>query len=107
MLLPTTNPSAPVTAADGEPVPRGQDCIARVNVGTPSKYVCDGKTYTSHELRKLREDGAAQRQPDRQLTTGGSQPVRSEPQGTQNGTGRHDRDDGGYRRLRWRCCAWR
>jgi hypothetical protein len=52
----TTSPAAPSTTA-GDPVPRVQNCIA-INTGTPSKYVCNGKTYTSHELRKLREDAA-------------------------------------------------
>lgn len=53
----TTSPAAPSTTAAGDPVPRVQNCIA-INTGTPSKYVCNGKTYTSHELRKIREDAA-------------------------------------------------
>ncbi|MGO9057276.1 MAG: hypothetical protein ACLQU2_07795 [Candidatus Binataceae bacterium] len=55
---PTTQPAAPAVASSGTPVPRVQDCIA-INTGTPSKYVCGGKTYTSHELRKMREEQAA------------------------------------------------
>lgn len=54
---PTTQPAAPAVASSGTPVPRVQDCIA-INTGTPSKYVCGGKTYTSHELRKMREEAA-------------------------------------------------
>jgi hypothetical protein len=57
ILWPSTSPYAPATAANGDPVPRVQNCIA-INTGTPSKYVCNGKTYTSHELRKMREDAA-------------------------------------------------
>lgn len=57
ILLPSTS-LAPVMTAKGEPVPRVQDCICvGVNFGTPSEYVCHGKTYTSRELLKLREDG--------------------------------------------------
>ncbi len=55
---PTTQPAAPMQTAGDKPVPRVQDCI-NINSGSPSKYVCGGKTYTSHELRKLREDAAA------------------------------------------------
>ncbi len=59
ILRPSISPKAPVMAAKGEPVPRVQDCIIiGVSFDTPSKYVCHGKTYTSHELRKLRVEGA-------------------------------------------------
>lgn len=54
---PTTQPAAPMQTAGDKPVPKVQDCI-NINSGTPSKYVCHGKTYTSHELRKAREEAA-------------------------------------------------
>jgi hypothetical protein len=54
---PSTQPALSAAAAK-DPIPRVQDCI-NINSGTPSKYVCNGKTYTSHELRKLREDAAS------------------------------------------------
>ena len=57
MNWPTTQPAAPAVAASGKPVPKVQDCI-NINTGTPAKYVCNGKTYTHHELRKMREDAA-------------------------------------------------
>jgi len=50
---------APATVASGASVPKVQDCIRINDVDTPAKYVCNGKTYTSHELRKLREDAAS------------------------------------------------
>jgi hypothetical protein len=53
---PTTQPALSAAAAK-DPIPRVQDCI-NINSGSPSKYVCNGKTYTSHELRKIREDAA-------------------------------------------------
>ena len=58
IYLPSTSPYAPATAATGDPVPRVQNCIAINDAETPGKYVCNGKTYTSHELRKLREGAA-------------------------------------------------
>jgi len=39
------------------PVPRVQDCGV-LQTGTPSRFVCDGKVYTSFQLAKLREDEA-------------------------------------------------
>jgi hypothetical protein len=54
---PTTGPEAPAMTASGDPIPKVQDCIA-INTGTPSKYVCGGKVYTAHELRKKREEAA-------------------------------------------------
>jgi hypothetical protein len=35
------------------PVPRVEDC-AFIQQATPTKYVCDGKTYTSTELNEIR-----------------------------------------------------
>jgi hypothetical protein len=37
------------------PPPRVQDC-AVMNVGSPTKYVCNGKVYTTHDLRRMRMD---------------------------------------------------
>jgi hypothetical protein len=51
-------PSAPaVSQAANKPVPRVQDCGV-LNTGTPSRFVCNGKVYTSFQLAKLREDEA-------------------------------------------------
>ena len=41
-----------VAAADNPP-PIVQDC-GIVSIGSPTKYACNGKTYTSFELLKLR-----------------------------------------------------
>ena len=41
----------------GKAIPRVQDCGV-LNIGTPSRFVCDGKVYTSFQLAKLREDEA-------------------------------------------------
>ena len=38
-------------------VPRVQDC-AVIQTGTPSRFACNGKVYTSFQLAKLREDEA-------------------------------------------------
>jgi hypothetical protein len=56
MNWPTTAPDAPMTAKSGEPIPRVQDCTT-IDVGSPTKYVCHGKEYSSHELQKMRETG--------------------------------------------------
>jgi hypothetical protein len=58
LMWPTSPPPAPASTAADPPAARVQDCI-NIGSGTPSKYVCHGKTYTSHELRKMREDAAA------------------------------------------------
>ncbi len=55
LMWPSTSPTVPAATAGDTPIPKVQDCI-NINSGTPSKYVCNGKQYTSHELRKLRED---------------------------------------------------
>ncbi len=39
------------------PVPRVQNCGV-LQTGTPSRFVCNGKVYTSFQLAKLREDEA-------------------------------------------------
>jgi hypothetical protein len=43
--------------ASARPIPRVQDC-AVLNTGTPSRFACNGKVYTSFELAKLRENEA-------------------------------------------------
>ncbi len=39
------------------PIPMVQNC-AVVNIGSPSKFACNGKVYTTFELAKIREDAA-------------------------------------------------
>jgi hypothetical protein len=43
-----------VAAAD-RPPPMVQNC-GLVSIGSPTKYACDGKVYTSFDLLKLRQD---------------------------------------------------
>ena len=43
-----------VAAADSAP-PMVQNC-GIVSIGSPSKYACNGKVYTSFDLLKLRQD---------------------------------------------------
>ena len=38
-------------------IPLVQNC-AVLNTGTPSRFACNGKVYTSFQLAKLREDEA-------------------------------------------------
>ena len=38
-------------------IPRVADCGV-LNTGSPSRFVCDGKVYTSFQLAKLREEEA-------------------------------------------------
>ncbi len=45
----------PGQTAGAAPVPRVQDCLI-MNVSSPTKYVCNGKTYTSFQLAKIRMD---------------------------------------------------
>ena len=40
-----------------QPVPRLRDC-AVVQTGSPSRFACNGKIYTSFQLAKLRENEA-------------------------------------------------
>jgi len=50
--------------ANGKPTgppPAVADCTL-TNSGSPNKYVCNGKTYTSFQLSKMRTDYAAQQQ---------------------------------------------
>ena len=46
--------TASQTAA-AKPIPRIEDC-AIVGISSPSKFVCNGKVYTSFQLAKLRMD---------------------------------------------------
>lgn len=52
-------PSSPVTgtqqAAAAGPPPLVQNC-GIVAISSPTRYVCNGKVYTSFQLAKLRED---------------------------------------------------
>lgn len=48
-------PARQVSAASANPPPRVQDC-GIVGIGSPTKYACNGKVYTSFELAKLRLD---------------------------------------------------
>lgn len=50
-------PPATISAQPIRPVPRVQNCGV-LDAGTPSRFVCDGKVYTSYQLAKLREDEA-------------------------------------------------
>ena len=46
-------PSSPQVAAADMPPPMVQDC-GIVGISSPSKFACNGKTYTSFDLLKLR-----------------------------------------------------
>ena len=50
---------APVSAphAAATPIPYVQNC-AVLNTGTPSRFACNGKVYTSFQLAKIREEQA-------------------------------------------------
>lgn len=49
--------SAAAPNAGPTPMPLVQNC-AVVNIGSPSKFACNGKVYTTFELAKIREDAA-------------------------------------------------
>jgi predicted phosphoribosyltransferase len=49
------NPIASTSTAQS--IPRVQDC-AVLSTGSPSRFACNGKVYTSFQLAKLREDEA-------------------------------------------------
>ena len=51
-----TSSGAPAKGAPA-PVPYVENCV-EISVGSPSKFVCNGKTYTSFQLAKIREDEA-------------------------------------------------
>ncbi len=55
---PFAAPPSPVSSqASAKIGPRVQNCGV-LNTGTPSRFVCNGKVYTSYQLAKLREDEA-------------------------------------------------
>jgi len=49
------NGTQQASAAPAGPPPRVQDC-GIVSIGSPSKYACNGKVYTTFQLAKLRQD---------------------------------------------------
>jgi hypothetical protein len=51
----SADPSTSKAVASAEPVPKVQDC-GIVTISTPCKYICNGKTYTTYQLTKLRMD---------------------------------------------------
>jgi len=54
--------STGVVSAANASNPRVQDCInidSSGGSGTPSKYVCNGKVYTSRELNQTRHEGGS------------------------------------------------
>jgi hypothetical protein len=51
------NSSAGAVQIAAQPAPRVSDC-AVIQTGTPSRFACNGKVYTSYQLAKLREDEA-------------------------------------------------
>jgi hypothetical protein len=53
----TSAQTAAAPKAAATPVPYVENCV-EISVGSPSKFVCDGKTYTSFQLAKIREDEA-------------------------------------------------
>jgi len=50
---PSTPAATASTAKAGGPPPKVEDCEI-VNVGSPNKYVCNGKVYTTFQLTKQR-----------------------------------------------------
>jgi hypothetical protein len=57
-LLPSAKTPAPARFRSlPSPLPRVSDC-AVIQTGTPSRFACNGKVYTSYQLAKLREDEA-------------------------------------------------
>jgi hypothetical protein len=45
------------TQAAAAPIPYVQNC-AVLNTGSPSRFACNGKVYTSFQLAKIREEEA-------------------------------------------------
>ena len=50
-------PPGAIAQAAPTPIPLIQNC-AVVNIGSPSKFACNGKVYTTFELAKIREQAA-------------------------------------------------
>ncbi|MGO9605146.1 MAG: hypothetical protein ACLQAT_17455 [Candidatus Binataceae bacterium] len=59
--LPPSNATAAASGKPSAPPPDVNDC-ALISTGSPSRYECGGKIYTTFELTKLRADYAAQQQ---------------------------------------------
>ncbi len=51
----SADPRGSEVAAGAKPAPKVADC-GIITISSPSKYVCNGKTYTSYQLTKLRTD---------------------------------------------------
>jgi hypothetical protein len=50
--------------ANGKPTsppPKVEEC-AMINSGSPTNFVCNGKTYTTFDLKKMRDEYAAKQQ---------------------------------------------
>lgn len=56
-LSSSSTQTAAAPKAAPTPVPYVENCV-ETNVGSPSKFVCNGKSYTSFQLAKIREDEA-------------------------------------------------
>jgi hypothetical protein len=52
----TAQPSQPPSADASSAAPQVQYCTI-ISLSVPTKYVCNGKVYTSNELRQLRQGG--------------------------------------------------
>ncbi len=50
-------PTAVASTNGTQPIPRVQNC-AVLNTGSPSRFACNGKVYTSFELAIIREKEA-------------------------------------------------
>ncbi len=55
--LTNSTPGGSTARPGATPIPMVQNC-AVVNIGSPSKFACNGKVYTTFELAKIREDAA-------------------------------------------------
>ncbi len=53
---PSSASLAPAATSSPTTAPQLQDCTI-ISLSVPTKYVCNGKVYTSNELRQLREAG--------------------------------------------------
>jgi hypothetical protein len=56
-LSQTSQPPGGATQVASKPIPRVQNCGV-LDAGTPSRFICNGRVYTSYQLAKLREDEA-------------------------------------------------
>jgi hypothetical protein len=53
----TARPSSQAPQVAATPIPYVQNC-AVLNTGSPSRFACNGKVYTSFQLAKIREEEA-------------------------------------------------